>query len=456
MASQAALLMPSSTPVGGGAITVTFNGQTSAPAPVQVTAANFGIFTLNQAGTGPAVVTDANYVPVTLVHSATPGQVLVLWGTGLGRIAADESAAPPVGNVGLKPTVWVGAQPATVLYWGRSPCCAGLDQINFQVPAGVSGCYVPVALQIGNTVSNFGSISVDSSGRACSDPDRLSAAQLSLIQNGQNLNVAALSLSRSITTMSLPPPAASTTTTLDSGGATFLRYTPAQLMSSQFGQAVSVGACSVFPVNVNSTVADPVQPLGLDAGPSLVVGGTNGSVTLPAVQKGYYNAILGSSTTGRLFLDIPMHTVNVLGGADVGVWGQELQMPPSLSWTNQSSISTISETQGATVSWTNAVPNGYVTVTGYSFAQDQNGNAGAGARFYCTTPSGPNGTGQFAIPPYVLLSLLLSGSNSSNPTGFLGIESSLAPSDPLPAERGIDAGFAHASVQLIQNVAYTQ
>ena len=110
LASQVAMLMPSSTPTGSGTITITYNGQTSAPAPVQVAATNFGILTLNTGGSGPAVVTDANYGVISLTHAASPGQALVLWGTGLGKISADETQPPPQGNVGPKPTVWVGTR----------------------------------------------------------------------------------------------------------------------------------------------------------------------------------------------------------------------------------------------------------------------------------------------------------------------------------------------------------
>ena len=44
-----------------------------------------------------------------------------------------------------------------------------LDQISFEVPAGVAGCYVPVAVRSGGTISNFVSIAVSSAGGPCSD-----------------------------------------------------------------------------------------------------------------------------------------------------------------------------------------------------------------------------------------------------------------------------------------------
>ncbi|MBI2819546.1 MAG: hypothetical protein HYX73_06170, partial [Acidobacteria bacterium] len=54
-AGQVAAVLPSSTPLGNGTVTITFNGQTSAPAPITVVRSSFGIFSLNQAGSGPGI-----------------------------------------------------------------------------------------------------------------------------------------------------------------------------------------------------------------------------------------------------------------------------------------------------------------------------------------------------------------------------------------------------------------
>src|SRR6185503_15325766 len=76
--------------------------------------------------------------------------------------------------------VFVGIQPATVVAAGRGTCCDGIDPaypipqgiaawdvIRFTVPYGITGCYIPVVVQIGKTVSNFATISIDLSGAAC-------------------------------------------------------------------------------------------------------------------------------------------------------------------------------------------------------------------------------------------------------------------------------------------------
>lgn len=38
----------------------------------------------------------------------------------------------------------VGGRLARIVYAGRSGCCAGMDEIVFEVPAGIEGCNVPV------------------------------------------------------------------------------------------------------------------------------------------------------------------------------------------------------------------------------------------------------------------------------------------------------------------------
>src|SRR5262249_17113282 len=60
--------------------------------------------------------------------------------------------------------------PASVTYAGRSGCCAGLDQIAFQVPDSPRGCTVPIAVRTeGRTISNFVSIPISAAGQSCSD-----------------------------------------------------------------------------------------------------------------------------------------------------------------------------------------------------------------------------------------------------------------------------------------------
>jgi uncharacterized protein (TIGR03437 family) len=84
LAGQLAAVLPSNTPLGAGTLTVTFNGQTSNAIAIRVVEHDPGILTISQNGLGPAVVTDPNFVPNTVVNSFAPGDPAVLWVTGLG------------------------------------------------------------------------------------------------------------------------------------------------------------------------------------------------------------------------------------------------------------------------------------------------------------------------------------------------------------------------------------
>jgi hypothetical protein len=158
-----------------------------------------------------------------------------------------------------------------------------------------------------------------------------------------------------------------------------------------------------------------------------------------------------------MFLDVPAHTLNVYGGPDIGVFAQEVRMPQSLTWVNQDSLSTVKESQGVTVSWSGAVPNGYVNITGSSLSVDAGGTFGAGASFFCTANAGPAGAGEFSVPPAVLSKLPLTTTpNSATPSGLLGISTSQRPSDPFGSVRGIDTAIVYTSLQLQRNVSYEQ
>src|ERR1017187_2899114 len=174
-AGQVNAIMPSNAPLGRVAIQVTYNGTASNTTAATVVANSCGIFAANSGGFGPGMlqnfITSANQPLNSLVQTAAPGQAVVLWGTGLGPVSAD-NVAPTPGNLSTPVEIFVGGVPATSLYSGRSPCCSGLDQIVFTVPANVPlGCYVPVQIRTaGTTLSNAVTMAIQTGGGPCSDP----------------------------------------------------------------------------------------------------------------------------------------------------------------------------------------------------------------------------------------------------------------------------------------------
>ena len=94
--------MPSNAPLGRVAVQVTYNAVTSNTTAATVAANSFGIFAVNSGGFGPGIlqnfVAQTNQPLNSLVQTAAPGQVITLWGTGLGPVSAD-NVAPTPGNL---------------------------------------------------------------------------------------------------------------------------------------------------------------------------------------------------------------------------------------------------------------------------------------------------------------------------------------------------------------------
>lgn len=470
VAGQAGAIVPSNTPVGSGQLTVTFNGQTSANFPVNIVATQFGIFTINQGGSGPAVVQNFNSqtdTPVnTVLNSAKPGQTMILWGTGLGAIQGSDAGLPPTSGLNTPVEVLVGGRSARVVYKGRSGCCSGVDQIVFEIPAGVDGCYVPMVVKSGNVVSNFASLAVSPNGGACSDPLSYSAADLAKLQSGTGLRVGSVNLAKATMKMTVPI-IGSIENTSEVGSGVFRGYTADQLIASRGtgGNSTSIGACSVFTYSgEGGTPADPIQARVLDAGPRLDLTGPAGTKQITKGSTGDYLAVLSSNTPGlpggipglpggigggggaAAFITAGSYTANNgAGGADVGGFSTNLTIPGNFSWTNESSINNVPRSSDLLITWTGAPGDAYAYITGGSF----NDAANVGASFFCMERGS---VGRFSVPSAVLLALPQSTSIEGIPTGQLMVGFTSNPSRFNAT--GLDVGIFSYSIVNGKNLNY--
>ena len=94
-------------------------------------------------GVGPAAAQHADFSAVTQSNPAKSGETLLLYVTGLGAVspAVKDGAAAganPLSNVVADVEVSVDGQSAGVSFKGLAPGFAGLYQVNFVVPGGVS------------------------------------------------------------------------------------------------------------------------------------------------------------------------------------------------------------------------------------------------------------------------------------------------------------------------------
>jgi uncharacterized protein (TIGR03437 family) len=136
--------LPWNVPTSGAVSVVVTNGMVaSPPQAVQVAAFAPGLFTIG--GYAVAVNPDGSLAAAVgavagfASHPATPGDSLVLWGSGFGAVTPPatngSNSLDTLRNVVTPPTVTIGGVAATVTFAGLSPQFVGVYQINVTMPA---------------------------------------------------------------------------------------------------------------------------------------------------------------------------------------------------------------------------------------------------------------------------------------------------------------------------------
>jgi uncharacterized protein (TIGR03437 family) len=135
--SQISFQMPYEA-TGATTLTLTREDGKTTTVNINVGDAQPGLFTSDASGTGPAAATLADSSLLTSTNPATRGNVVVLYATGLGRVApaaitgvGATAAATCVNPV----TVTIAGRTVTPDYAGLTPGYAGLYQINVRIPA---------------------------------------------------------------------------------------------------------------------------------------------------------------------------------------------------------------------------------------------------------------------------------------------------------------------------------
>lgn len=451
---QIAAVLPSSTPTGNGTITVTYNGTASAPAPIVVTASAFGADTLP--GSSGVTATDANYNLITPTASASPGQTIVIWGSGLGADTKNDDLTYPSNQDDLKDAaVYIGGVKANVAYAGRSQF-PGVDQINVVVPelgaalAAASvpgeavghassgfqgGCGISVAVVAHSIVSNFVTLPVNPGGGVCSDPAFGTTGSSGSGGSGTRkdgfveVSQATIPSSDLGSDRSDAKPHAQAFTTLSTASAAFTSTTG----SSTVGFTLSLGNCFV---NYPGALTGNETVTYLDAGASIGLsgGGISTQISkLPGV--GSYSAQLTSALTAGT-----SYTFKGPGGKDVGSFTVSITFPTLLDWTNENSITTVTESQGQAITWTGGEPGTYIFIGGSSSTA---GPPPVSITFFCYVPVEDQ---QFTIPSYVLLTL-------PKGNGTLGMSNSAKPVQ-FPSTTGLDSASAQATDTFDTNVTY--
>jgi len=382
-AEQVAAILPSAVPEGAAQLTVSYNGLTSGPVSVPVVRSTFGIFAANESGWGQAVVQNfasPTEMPAnTVLSSAIPGQTLILWGTGLGPVTGDEAQGPLAGALPYLDAVYIGGKPAAVRYAGRSGCCAGVDQIVLDVPAGVSGCYVPLAAVTNGIPSNFTTISVANSGGSCDDPLNFRASDFAALERNGRLQIGAVEL------IYWKPQ-----NTVDLFG-NFGWYGPDTITTAPPGNP-SPGSCyqsQFFTVSFGS----PGQGNALYAGGRFTVAGPGISITAELLAGQFYG-------TGQVS-PLPAGTYNISGpgGGSVGPLSGNFPVTAPVQWTNSPDYLGHAQFLGQpmTFKWTGGSNSTFTSISVGS------GQSGLGTSVHCVVPAS---SGVFTVPDYVTRALL--------------------------------------------------
>jgi uncharacterized protein (TIGR03437 family) len=128
--------------------------------PVAATAPDFLYFLENSNGQNPIAATDATtfayigtpgLIPGATFTPARVGETLTAYGVGWGPTTSSippGTVASAIASLTSKYTLTLGGTPVDVLYAGVSPTYAGLYQVDFTVPTGVSAGNQPLVLTV--------------------------------------------------------------------------------------------------------------------------------------------------------------------------------------------------------------------------------------------------------------------------------------------------------------------
>lgn len=433
-AGQINALMPSNAPLGALSLRVRVGTERSNPLTMRVAAASPGIFTARGTGAGPGVLqnfaTQADQPVNTPQAAAKPGQVITLWATGLGAVAND-TVAPSPGDLPTTVEVFVGGKTATKLYSGRAPCCAGTDQIVFQLPPDVpSGCWVPVYVQAATVVSNTVTMAVTPDGSPC-QPGTVAAA----LTRGGKIGLLAptrVDIRQTTADGTLDLRTDFLMTRLANERAGVFPFNPLISLPPAGTCSAYSGAGDWFTTFGQPDLRPGVGPLN---GGGVTVTGGGKTSSFRAVYSpltlgllGALNPALAQARDTSILAPGPF-TLQAQGAADIPAFNASFTMIPAFTWTNRDQISVIDRSQPLTVNWSGATGLD-VAIVGGSVDLPNNSSS----LFVCS------GSGGSITVPAAVLANLPPGRGSARDSKAIVFVVASSPPSSFTAT-GLDAGF---------------
>ncbi len=317
---------------------------------------NIGLFSQNSSGCGPGVIQNvASNGGVSLntsSNSASPGNYVTVYGTGMGGV----SNPPPVGSPApASPLSYaeysfgpalnftgVSTFGDPVYFAGVTPGLIGVDQVNFQVPKGTSeGCAIPVTL--GGT-SQPVTMSIHTGGGQCVDPPTAGFGDISW--------------QKTIST------AADSSTAETDSVTVSLQAWPGQ-------QAPPLPSYIVGYAGETILYTAPACPIpghvSLDAGTVSVQGSGLSRTTAPSSSftSGQISGLTAyQATLPSGSIQAGSYTVTASGGSSVAAFQTSVNVGSDIQITTPLAGKRFGmETPAITINWTGGDPNAWVTVT---------------------------------------------------------------------------------------------
>jgi len=462
--TQVAAILPSTVPAGEYNVTLANNGAVSAAFKSTVVAHKFGIISVNSSGAGRAVVQNVvsqteydlnRYTTGSLngyaYSPAHAGQIIVIWGTGLGPISSPDNIEP--GALDLRQSLNIqvlidGVAGIPDLYAGRAPTLPGADEIVLTLPANVStGCLLSLQVSVNGQLSNSTTIAIASGDdHACTAPG-ISTAQLAKLDQGGNFSVGTLAIAGGTDA------SGNTSIRVDTASAIFVALNADELNAGTPAASTPLAnnSCTVTRqiVTVPTTGSPNIPSFTILGAGNLVLNGPNVSNAPISIETLLNAKVNGVTVVNGAVLAAGSYTITGPGGKDVGPFQATIMMSQPLLVAS-TIPNPIPRTQDFTIKWTGGGTD-TVTISG-SASVAAPGSTPANVMvdsgvFRCLT-TGDKGT--FTVPGSILQQLpagkgSLTLSSNNKMTTFTA---------PLVAGGNLDYGYFYAGFQNRFSTAY--
>lgn len=414
-------VMPSDAPLGRASLQVRNGVRRSNPTPIEIVESSVGIFTATGLGHGPGSITNFISQTVqplnTLAQTAAVEQVVIIWATGLGAARFPDNEAPGGSSDDIvldSVEVWIGGAPVPaddILYAGRSPEFAGLDQIIVTVPAGApEGCYVPIHVRTnGAIVSNAVTMAI---GDCAAPPAPLRSATVLL----------AAITSRHEVDRTTPIDFA-----IDFGAAQFTETTGGALAYDRVRSTPPAAACLTYGFAGRADDVGLYRAPGaqaVDPGDRIRVSGPRGVRRLErsAGFAGAFGALLGGVAPGGLVAALLSGPYLIPGAYSAASEVQsevsldvQIDQPDSVDWTNRDQLAEIDRSAPITIEWT---PPGRSDLTVMVVSDNYRRPTDSTGGFLCRAPAS---AGSITVPEWVLSTVPASTSEPFDSSGRLRV-----------------------------------